>query len=158
MELALDHEPESDDDAEMDFCATIGAEIDHLLERATAEAENSSHSSGMTRESFSPSSPDYSPRSPSPNLSFDSMDKVSIDTFMEDEGEIANISGSFHLDDDSRNHIEYRPSDITINICQQFEMIPCNEVSCCLGFLLEPTRPRWKGLGVRNWMRSGMIL
>ena len=76
MELALDHEPESDDDAEMDFCATTGAEIDHRLERATAEAKNSSHSSKMTRESFSPSSPDYSPCLPSPNLSFESMDEV----------------------------------------------------------------------------------
>ena len=69
----------------------------------------------MTGQSLSPSSPDYSPRSPSPNLSFKSMDEVPIDSFMEEEGEIANISGSFHLDDESRDHNEYRPSDMTYN-------------------------------------------
>ena len=58
MELALNHEPESDDDAEMDFRATIGAEIDHQLERAAAEADESSHSSRLTGQSFSPSSAD----------------------------------------------------------------------------------------------------
>ena len=113
MELALNHEPESDDDAEIDFRATIGTEIDHRLERAAAEAKNSSHSLRMTGESFSPSSPDYSPRSPSPNLSFEFMDEASIDSFMQEEGDIANISGSFHLDDDSRDINEYRPSDVT---------------------------------------------
>ena len=41
------------------------------------------------------------------------MDEASIDSFMQEEGEIANISGSFHLDGDSRDHNEYRPSDVT---------------------------------------------
>ena len=97
----------------MDFCATIGAEIDHRLERAAAEANESSHSSRMSGQSFSPSSPDYSPRSPSPNFSFKLIDKASIDSFMEEEGETANILGRFHLDNDSSDHNEYRPRDVT---------------------------------------------
>ena len=70
----------------------------------------------MTRDSFSPSSPDNLPRSASPNFSFNSMDEVSIDTSMEVEDEIANLSVSLHLDDESRNHIEYCTSDIAIDM------------------------------------------
>jgi len=40
------------------------------------------------------------------------MDEASIDSFMQEEGEIANISGSFHLGNDSRDHNEYRPNDV----------------------------------------------
>ena len=39
-----------------------------------------------------------------------------MDSFMEDEGKISNISGSFHLADDSRDHNEYRASDVTYNM------------------------------------------
>jgi len=41
------------------------------------------------------------------------MDEALYDSFMKEEGEIANISGTFHLDDDSRDRLEYRPSNVT---------------------------------------------
>ena len=91
------------------------------------------------------------------------MDEASIDSFMQEEGEIANISGSFHLDDDSRDHNKYRPSDVTYDTSdiendtlQQGIVLPCIPVGTSMAEMERIGREEldairndtWRGMAV----------